>query len=107
MSRTLYKHNHQYKAVTPERKSYRCTVGDCPHVITASLLPGRKSECPACGNVLTITADNLKRITIACIGCGEVPWAKNSKQNKNRTEEPIKPGSMKDLFKTARGLRPD
>lgn len=70
MSRAIYEHEHHYKAINSNRRVYKCSVENCPHVINASIMLGRKAECPNCGELITITSEHLRRRIIACIGCG-------------------------------------
>lgn len=62
-------HLHQYKAITPQRRSYRCLSTGCPHTIPASLIVGRTAQCPTCGETLTVTEEHIKNSLIACKGC--------------------------------------
>lgn len=70
MSRSNYDHQHTYTATNVRRKSYRCTVPDCPHSIAASHLLNRKAACSSCGNEITVTAEHLRRSNITCINTG-------------------------------------
>lgn len=73
MSRSTYDHLHKYTAVNSRRKTYRCTVPDCPHSISASMLLNRKAACNTCGTDIIVSAEHLRRSNICCIssGCGE------------------------------------
>ncbi len=77
MSRSTYNHLHKYTAVNKARKSYRCTIPDCPHSISASMLLNRRAVCNVCGAELIVTAEHLRNANITCNGCGRGKFMPN------------------------------
>lgn len=69
MSQTNYNHLHRYEAVTAEKRSFRCLIAGCRHVITKSLIVGRICECYSCGESMEVTDDRVKNKHIAHKDC--------------------------------------
>jgi DNA-directed RNA polymerase subunit RPC12/RpoP len=81
LAKTTYDHLHQYRSVNTKKKLYRCTVEDCIHTISASLLEGRKAACPVCDSEIIVTTEHLRRAKITCIGCGAMPGKGKNQDN--------------------------
>lgn len=71
MARVRYDHIHKYMGVNINKRQYRCIIEGCTHIISASLLLGRKAACTTCGEELTVGEENLRRRYIAHINCDE------------------------------------
>ena len=76
-----YKHLHHYIAINSARKTYKCSIDDCNHTIHALIMPGRKSQCPICGDDIIIATEHLRRRRITCVGCGKIPGAHTPSEN--------------------------
>lgn len=81
LARNSYDHFHIYKALNADHKSYRCMVEGCPHIISFSMLMGRKAGCSTCEGTFTVLKEHNRRTNLTCIGCGITPGLKRTETN--------------------------
>ncbi len=69
----MSKHIHSYKrvdiGVSKEYIVYRCILPHCSHYIVPTLVEGRESLCPRCGEVFIIGKSHLALANPHCDNC--------------------------------------
>src|SRR5215471_15171059 len=68
-------HIHTYKK-HPSRKGYSFCLGKrCYSIVETAILEGKDNRCK-CGNVFTLTKEDLRRVTPRCLQCSNTKAAK-------------------------------
>ena len=96
---------------TAHKKSmvFKCNDPVCMYTVTIpknnrSLLIGRASTCPDCGEVFILDSEALKRKKPVCLNCSNSKTAREFRRSKDITQDlinqlfpPVKPSPLEEL----------